>query len=152
MRKHRRMRRIRFDTITQPDGSLAAAWGFRGSQDTIVKEYLATVCRIPEDGRFDRADVSHEFSLFMLAPNVGINYRRSIFKQPALRPLLPAAACLQIAAIDDDDAVERAQEFVEAIRSFECHFQVPAATADAFLKKLFNLVDAPPSQDDGCFA
>ena len=149
----KKKKRIRFDTVKQPDGSLAAAWGFRGQGDIIVKEYLAAVYRIPEDGRHVSGEMNYEFSLFMLDPSEGINYRKSIFRQSGLRPLLPAAARLQFRAEDDNDAIDRAQCIVETIHVFECCFEVPAQSADSILNKVFTLLS--PShlpESRGCYA
>jgi hypothetical protein len=152
MRKSRKSHKVRFDTVIQPNGALAAAWGFRSQGDAIVKEYLAVVYRIPEGGQRDRAGVSHEFSLFMLAPEVSINYKKSIFEQPTLRPLVPAAARIQLRAADDADAVERALGIVEALRAFEGQFVILPRLYEGFLDRLLNMLSAPPPQDDKkCF-
>jgi hypothetical protein len=103
----------------QADGSLVAAWGFQGGAREFIKEYLASVYSIPEDGVVEVEGANYEFKLFMLHPTVKISFRKPLFAQHKLKPIVPAVAGFQFTAESHDEALAQAESVVEAVRAFE---------------------------------
>lgn len=111
----------RFDRCEGPGTQFKAIWSLKiPGQNQAWDEYLVCLyALVSEDASVSvvryREDVTHEFIVASLAPDVRIDFSRDVFEQSTLSPLMPVNHAFQFKAESDEAAVSRIQVCVNSL-------------------------------------
>jgi len=112
-------RKLRRDTLITEDGCIGAAWGMRlhgidpARPDGLLLLYgLKPRPGLPSPLKY-APDVTHEFSVYGIDGGEQIRFDRNMWRQPELKPVLPASVAFQFSASSDEEAIERIQAVLD---------------------------------------
>ena len=113
--------RGRRDRKVSDDGHLSVLWGLRmpanpsESEESLFALYCLKKRRDLPDPLLYDTSMTHEFTVFALDSLVKINFRKSLWNQPKLSPVLPALIGFQFRADSDENAIARLQSLFDKV-------------------------------------